>query len=162
MTLRSIATARVGRWWLVAACATLLALPAQGAVFRADDSGTAVSPPVAEMKWRRLAPGRAGGDDTIEGTVRVDLRLNLLPWLNRPARIFLALAPVTNPVTARWTTQGRLLPGHVRSGQRTLVFEGVAGPAELRESLVLVLETDGTQATQLQNLNFHFEIEVSP
>lgn len=148
---------------MLAACGLALALagPAAAATYRVDESGTVVSRPVVDMKWRHPVPGRAG-DDTIEGTVRVDLRLNLQPWLNRPARIYMVLAPLANPVTARWTSQGRLLPGTLRSGQRALVFDGTAGPAVLAESLLFTLETDGARATQLQHLNFHFEIEVSP
>jgi hypothetical protein len=55
-----------------------------------------------------------------------------------------------------------LLPGSLYSGDRALIFEGTAGPSVLNKSLLLTMETDGERLTQLQNLNFHFEIEVSP
>jgi hypothetical protein len=54
------------------------------------------------------------------------------------------------------------LPGTLSSGERTLVFQGPAAPANLAESLLLTLETDGQRLTQQQTLNFYFEIEVSP
>jgi hypothetical protein len=73
------------------------------------------------------------------------------------------LAPLTGErVRARWTTQGRLLPGSLSSGERALVFDGLAGPASLSESLLLSLETDGQRLSTVQTLNFYFEIEVSP
>jgi hypothetical protein len=137
-------------------------LPAGAATFRVDDTGTYVSQPVTPMRWRQLAPGRAG-DHTIEGRVAVALRLNLSPWLHRPARIYMSLAPTEGEqLVAAWRTQGRLLPGTVRGGSRTLVFEGVVREAFLQESLVLDLTADGRKVERAQSLQFFFEIEVSP
>lgn len=142
--------------------ACTLGLPTSAATYRVDEAGTVVSQPVVNMRWRHLVPGR-GADNTVEASVRVDVRLNLAPWLNKPARLYMVLAPVNSDrVLVRWTTQGRLLPGSLHSGDRALVFEGAAGPSVLNESLLLTMETDGERLTQLQNLNFHFEIEVSP
>lgn len=135
---------------------------ANASVYRLDDSGTVVSHPSAEMRWRQLVPGRAA-DNTVETTLRVDVRLNVAPWLNRPCRIFMLLAPTLQaPVHARWTTQGRLLPGRLSSGERALVYEGLASPAVLSESILLSLETDGLRLARSENLQFSFEIEVSP
>lgn len=146
----------------LAICTGLVLLPAHSATFRLSEAGTVVSDPVVNMRWRHFVPGR-GADNTVEASLRVDLRLDLAAWLNRPARIYMVLAPVNSDrVLARWTTQGRLLPGSLWSGARALVFEGPAGPATLNESLLLTLETDGRHLTQLQMLNFYFEIEVSP
>lgn len=145
-----------------AACCALAPPPASSAVFRIDETGTVVNQPVLPMQWRQLLPG-AGADQTVAGAMRVDVRLNLQPWLNRPARIYLVLAPVNGPrVKAEWTSQGRLLPGTVYSGERAVVFEGPAGPATLSDSLLMLLETDGQRLTVATHLNFHFEIEVSP
>lgn len=136
--------------------------PALAATFRISETGTVVNQPVVNMRWRHLVPGR-GADNTVEASVRVDLRLDLTPWLNRPGRIYMVLAPVTTDrVLVRWTTQGRLLPGTLYSGDRALIFEGPAAPATMNESLLLTLETDGQRLTQLQMLNFYFEIEVFP
>jgi hypothetical protein len=93
----------------------------------------------------------------------VALRLNLSAWVNRPARIYLSLAPTDGEqLVATWRTQGRLLPGPVRGGSRTLVFEGVVRDAFLQESIVLDLTVDGRKLERAQSLQFFFEIEVSP
>ena len=145
-------------------CAILIGTSqsAQPTTFRIDETGTVVNEPVVNMKWRNIAPGRSR-ENTVEASLRVDVRLNLAPWINQVARIYMVLAPVNgNRVRAQWTTQGRLLPGTLRSGERALVYQGPASPAVLNESLLLMLETDGERLTQMQTLSFHFEIEVSP
>lgn len=136
--------------------------PAQAAVYRVDETGTFVSQPVVQMRWRQFVP-RRGGDNTVEATVRVDVRLNVQPWLNKPARIYMVLAPMAGDrVAAHWTTQGRLLAGQVHSGGRALVFEGTVGPAVLEDALLLTIEADGDRLASTQLLDFHFEIEVTP
>ena len=156
-------TAGPARWL---AAASLLALltggPAQAATFRIDETGTVVSDPVLRMQWREALPGRSG-DRTVTGVLRVDVRLNLQPWLNRQSRIYLVLAPTSGArLQAQWTTQGRLQPGTLRSGERALVYEGPAGPATLTDSLRMQVEADGRTLDGLQRLDFHFEIEVNP
>jgi hypothetical protein len=126
---------------------------------RVDDSGTVVSQGVVPMRWRQLVPGR-GADNSVEAGVRVALRLNLSRWLNQPVKLYMGLAPVAGePVHAAWRTQGRLLPGTVRSGARTLVFEG-AGVASLEETLELTLRTDGRALVSPQSLQFYFEVDT--
>lgn len=147
---------------LVLLLAAFAAPAGQAAVFRIDETGTTVSQPVVAMKWRHMVP-RPGADNTMQALVRVDVRLNLQPWLNRPARIYLVLAPVSGErLRARWTTQGRLLPGSMASGERALLYDGIAGPAALAEALLLTLEADGDALNRPETLNFHFEIEVAP
>lgn len=137
-------------------------LPAAAATYRIDDTGTFATQPVTPMRWRQLAPGRSG-DHTMEGRMSVALRLNLSAWVNRPARIYLALAPTDGEqLMATWRTQGRLLPGTVRGGGRTLVFEGVVRESFLQESIVIDLTLDGRKLERAQTLQFFFEIEVSP
>ena len=136
--------------------------PAAASTYRVDDTGTVVSQPVTPMRWRQLVPGRAG-DNTVEGNVTVTLRLNLSPWLNRQARIYMSLAPTEgDQMIATWRTQGRLLPGTVRGGGRTLVFEGLVRDAFLQENILLGLTADGRAVERAQSLQFSFEIEVSP
>jgi hypothetical protein len=145
-------------------CAVLMGMAAvsPAATFRIDEAGTVVSDPIVNMKWRNVAPGRTR-ENTVEATLRVDVRLNLAPWINKSSRIYMVLAPVSGErVRASWTTQGRLLPGTVHSGERALVYQGPAAPAILVESLLMALETDGERLTQSETLNFYFEIEVSP
>ena len=136
--------------------------PVSAATYRVDDTGTVVSQPVTAMKWRQLVPSRAG-DNTVEGQLNVALRLNLSSWVNRPARIYMALAPTEGEqLQATWRTQGRLLPGALRSGGRTLVYDGVVRDPFLTETIQLSLAADGRLLTRTQSLQFFFEIEVSP
>ena len=133
---------------------------AQAATARVDDSGTIVSQSVLTMRWRQLVPGR-GADHSVEAGLRVALRLNLTHWLNQPVRIYMALAPVTNDtVYAHWSTQGRLLPGALRSGTRTLIFNDVVRSAILEETIDLALKTDGRTLVSPQALQFYFEIDT--
>lgn len=127
---------------------------------RVDDSGTVLSQGVVPMRWKQLVPGR-GADHSVEASVRVALRLNLARWMNQPVRLYMALAPAMGePVYAAWRTQGRLLPGTLRSGSRTLIFEGVANAALLEETLDLTLRTDGRALVSTQALQFYFEVDT--
>lgn len=152
---------------ITGSAASLLALlaasqPAAAATYRVDDTGTFLSQPVTPMRWRQLVPGRAG-DNTVDGRVTVSLRLNLSTWVNRPARLYLALAPTEgDQIIATWRTQGRLLPGTVRGGGRTLVYEGLVREPFLQENIVLELTADGRTIDRAKSLQFFFEIEVSP
>ena len=127
---------------------------------RVDDSGTVVNQGVVQMRWKQLVPGR-GADNTVEAGVRVAVRLNLARWLNQPVRLYMALAPAPGePVYATWRTQGRLLPGNLRSGGRALIFEGVVNAALLQETLELTLNTDGRTLVAPQSLQFYFEADT--
>lgn len=132
---------------------------AHAATYRVEEVGTFPQQSSAPMRWRHTAPSR--GDNTVEGSATVNVRLNLAPWLQRNGRLFLALPeqPVT-PVKVSWTTQGRLLPGQLTSGQRTLVYVGPIASALLEETLVLRVEADGARLGSAQRLQFHFEIDV--
>ncbi len=133
---------------------------ATAATARVDDSGTVVSQGLVPMRWKQLVPGR-GADHSVEAQVRVAARLNLAPWLNRPVRLYMALAPSTGEsVYATWRTQGRLLPGALKSGGRTLVFEGVARDATMQETMDLTLVTDGRTLQSPQTLQFYFEVDT--
>jgi len=147
---------------LAAALLALLAAQAGAATYRVDDTGTVVGQPVTPMRWRQPVPGRVA-DNTVEGQVSVALRLNLSQWVMRQARIYMLLAPTENErLVATWRTQGRLLPGTVRGGGRTLVYEGVVRDPFLQESIVLDLMADGRTLERAQSLQFFFEIEVTP
>ncbi len=63
-------------------------------------------------------------------------------------------------VSVNWTTQGRLLPGNLVSGQRALVYAGQIMTPLLDETLVLKIATDGTRLGSAHRLNFHFEIDI--
>jgi hypothetical protein len=59
-----------------------------------------------------------------------------------------------------WTTQGRLLPGRLISGERVLVYAGPVTTPFIDETLALKIETDGTRLSSSHRLNFHFEIDI--
>jgi len=136
------------------------ALPVHAASFRVDDSGSVPHEASTLMRWRQIAPSRRA-DNTMEGAVSVQVRLNLAPWVGRQGRLYLVLPdqPI-GPVRATWTTQGRLLPGQLTAGQRALVYSGPVTTPRLDETILLKLETDGTQMSNSHRLNFHFEIDV--
>lgn len=151
---------KVGPLLLGALLVFAIGEPTAAATARVDDSGTVVSQGVVPMRWKQLVPGR-GADHSVEAQVRVAARLNLAPWLNRPIRLYMALAPSTGePVHAAWRTQGRLLSGALKSGGRTLVFEGVARDALMQETLDLTLTTDGRALQSPQTLQFYFEVDT--
>lgn len=140
---------------------TALALgAAQGATYRVDEAGTFPQESSAPMRWRQVAPSR-GGDNTVEGSTTVNVRLNLSPWVNRNGRLFIVLPeqPVVQ-VRAKWTSQGRLMPGQLVSGQRALVYVGPITTPLLEERLELTLAADGTRLSSAQRLQFHFEIDI--
>jgi hypothetical protein len=142
------------------AASLLVATGATAATTRVDDSGTVVSQGVVPMRWKQLVPGR-GADNSVEASIRVALRLNMSRWLNQPVRLYMALAPaVGEPVYVTWRTQGRLLPGTLRTGGRTLIFEGIANAASLEETVELTLKTDGRALVSSQALQFYFEVDT--
>jgi len=146
---------------VVAALLTALPAPVMAATYRVDDSATIPQEASATLRWRQFAPGRRTTDNTVEGGTTVQVRLNLAPWTQRNGRVFMVLPEQPlGRVTVRWTTQGRLLPGQLVSGQRALVYAGPILSPMLEETLALRIETDGTRLSSTHRLNFHFEIDV--
>lgn len=144
---------------LVASVASHAAL---AATFRVDDSLTLPHNAQTRMQWKSAAPTRAEGN-LVEGAVIVTIRLNLAPWLNKNGQIYMTLPPqpTIGPVTAEWTTQGRLLPGKVVSGERTLVFSGPIRSTLIEETLHVKVQADGARLAMPQQLEFIFEIDVN-
>ena len=144
----------------------LLALPlfaslASGAAtFRVDDSASLPNEANTPMQWKSLAPNRAVGN-AIEGTMVVQVRLNTAPWINKTGKIYMALPeqPI-GTVTADWSTQGRLLPGSLVSGRRTLVYSGPIRTSLLEDTIALRISADGRRVVSPQRLQFYFEIDV--
>lgn len=133
---------------------------AVAATYRVDDGASTPRETNALLRWRELAPSKAN-ENTIEGAVAVAVRLNLAPWVNRNARLFLVLPERgTAPVKATWLTQGRLLPGTIAPGNRVLVHTGPITSPILEETLTLKIEADGTRLPGTQRLDFHFEIDL--
>ncbi len=139
---------------------TAAALPAGAATYRVDDSATLPVESTALLRWRQAAPSRAR-DDTLEGATAVAVRLNLAPWLEQTARLYLVLpAQGTAAVRVSWLTQGRLLPGEISPGERVLVYQGPIASPVLEETLTLRIEADGSRLPGTERLRFHFEIDT--
>ncbi len=143
--------------------AALLALGYSGiglaATHAIDDTGSATLTPNVALHWRMLSP-RTRASQLMDGISDVRVRLNLMPWIGHTGRIFLVL-PAQPPasLTATWTTQGRLLPGMVVSGNRTLVYSGRISSALLEDVLHMVLTVSGGEMSRDYTLNFRFELD---
>jgi hypothetical protein len=125
-----------------------------------DDSASQVLDNSVRMKWDSIAP-RAGERSTVSGDVGVLVRLDTSPWAGRHGRIYLLLpAQPSGEMTARWTTQGRLLPGLLRSGERALVYSGLLPAGLLEDTLRLALRADGGKLVRAEQLTFSFEVDV--
>lgn len=134
--------------------------PAAAATYRIDDSASLPRESTALLGWRSAVPSRHG-DDTLQGTIGVALRLDVGAWRSRGGRIYLVLPEQMTPgVRLNWRTQGRLLPGQATPGQRVLVFEGPIAAPYLEDRLELDIEAGGEEFLGTQPLNFHFEIDV--
>jgi len=141
---------------LVLAAVTL----ADAATFRVDDSATLPNEANTPMQWRSLAPNRVAGN-AVDGTSVFTVRLNTSPWLNKIGRIYMALPEqAIGTVTAEWSTQGRLLPGTLVSGNRTLVYSGPIRTPLLEDTIALRISADGRRLVSPQRLQFYFEIDV--
>lgn len=151
-------------WWgagLVFAC--LLTIPAFAQAdpnrFPVDDSASQVLRPVLPMQWEQLVPGPKVNNRVSAETV-VLVRLNLQRWAGQHARILMTL-PTTGfgEVTARWTTQGRMLPGEIQSGGEVTVFNGaIPTDGQLEDTFQLRLSTDGLDLERSESLHFGFQI----
>ncbi|HXZ49174.1 MAG TPA: hypothetical protein VEG27_09135 [Usitatibacter sp.] len=142
---------------LAAACTAPLA---SAATYRIDDSMSLPRESTTAMKWRSIAPGRDMGY-MVEGSNIVTVRLNLAPWLNKTGKIYMVLPeqPI-GQVMAEWSTQGKLLPGQLVSGNRTLVYSGLIRSSLLEDTIVLKLSADGRRLIAPLSLQFYFEIDV--
>lgn len=140
--------------------ALLGAAPCPAATFVVDDSSSIPFETQVNTRWREGAGGRQMGND-IEGAATITIRLNLAPWLNRNGRIYLALPqqPI-GVVSVEWATQGRMLPGTLQSGQRTLVYAGPIRTNILEDNFTVRVVADGRRVLASQRLQFHFEIDV--
>jgi hypothetical protein len=147
--------------WMVVVMLCLAAAASDGraATFPIDDTGTVTVQPTMNLHWQELSP-RHRNSDLMEGATQVRVRLNVKQWMGRAGKIYMVLpAQLPGDITASWTTTGRLLPGHVQSGNRTLVYSGTINSAVLEDTLALSLTVDGKRMLQSYNLLFRFEID---
>lgn len=124
-----------------------------------DDSATLPHDATLALRWQQLAPHGSVNNQMV-GTLALRVKLNLTPWLHRTGRIYLVL-PAQQPgaLSASWTTQGRLLPGHLATGERVLVYAGPITTPFLEDMVQLSLSVDGRRLTQGYQINFHFEMD---
>jgi hypothetical protein len=147
--------------WLaaLAGVAALGADVAGAATLPIDDTGTVTLQPTMNVRWQELSPRLRNGA-LMEGATQVRVRLNVKPWVGHTGKIYMVLpAQLPGDITAAWTTTGRLLPGRVQSGNRTLVYSGTINSAVLEDTLMLSLTVDGQRMLQTYSLLFRFEID---
>ncbi|MES2842271.1 MAG: hypothetical protein V4794_18495 [Pseudomonadota bacterium] len=127
---------------------------------RLDDSLSHTVPPNVQMQWLPLTPGQsfAGG---MEAWLRVNIRIDTRDWVGRSGRIYMVLSrDQSSNVEAVWTSQGRLQPGRLVSGERTLVFAGTIPGATLEDQMQVRLRSNADWQSNSRRLNFHFELDV--
>jgi hypothetical protein len=138
----------------------LACLPAAAATYKVDDSASQVLGNNVRMKWDSVVP-QAGRRSTVSGEITVLVRLDVTQWQGRQGRIYMTLpAQPAGQVTATWTTQGRLLPGVLRAGERTLVYTGPIQAGLVEDTLRLLIQADGRKLVRPEQLIFSFEIDV--
>jgi hypothetical protein len=147
------------RFALGLACA-LVTLPVLAQTFRVDDSGSQVLggplrlKPITPMPHGELATA-------VFGETRVLVRLDTAPWKGRRGRTYMTLPQHPGRhIAATWSTQGRLLPGRVRSGERTLVHAGPIDADTLEDTLRLSIQADGRDLARGEQLAFSFDIDL--
>lgn len=146
---------------LVACLAIAGPYTAGAATYVVDDSSTLPYETQVPGRWRNSMGPQRQMSNEIEGSATVNVRLDLAPWQNRNGRIYLALPqqPI-GVVDVEWSTQGRLLPGRLRSGERTLVYAGPIRTSYLEDTFAVRVVADGRRVVSTQRLQFHFEIDV--
>lgn len=94
------------------------------------------------------------------GTTTIRVRINVLPWLHRSGRIYLAL-PMQQPgaIGLSWTTQGRLMPGQLQSGNRVLVYSGPIAAPFMEDTLIFQFTVNGALMRQTVPVTYHFEMD---
>jgi hypothetical protein len=133
---------------------------AAAATYPIDDSASLPGEAQVQMKWRTFGPNRRAVD-AVDGATVVTLRLNTSRWVNHVGRIYMVLpAQPQGQVTVDWSTQGRLLPGTLLSGDRTLVYAGPITTPIIEDTIRVQVHADGRRLVSAQRLQFRFEIDV--
>lgn len=155
-----MSTRRIGALRLAALALGLAVLPAPAASVRLDDSASQVIPPNATWQWESHA--LRSGINTLHMNVRVNVRIDTRAYAGRQGNIFMVLPPEgSSTVRAEWSSQGRLLPGRLASGERVVVFSGAIPGPYLEDTLQVRLTTDARQlAEDVRRIAFHFELDT--
>ncbi|MFM2398541.1 MAG: hypothetical protein RL341_698 [Pseudomonadota bacterium] len=130
------------------------------ATFKVDDSASETLQATSTAQWVSLNPGRGASND-VEVRTRVQVRLNVTPWLNRQGKIYMvSTGQSTTPFVMNWTSSGALLPNRMLQGQRALVYSGKIASAQLSDVFHITLRADGRHLATPTALRFGFEIDV--
>ena len=145
---------------LVGLACTLLAATVSAQTYRVDDSASQVLG--GPLRLKPITPMPRGELATAAfGQTSVLVRLDVAPWKGRRGRIYMSLPQQADgQVVATWGTQGRLLPGSLRSGERTLVYAGPIDAGMLEDTLRLRIQADSRGLARNGQLAFSFEIDL--
>lgn len=147
------------RSWVLLPLALLCAASASAGTQRLDDALTHTVPASAQMQWRPVSAADPGAG--METWVRVNVHVDTRAWAGQNARIYMVMGQdAGGQVEAVWTSQGRLLPGRLTPGQRTLVHAGTVPADSLQDQLQLRLRSGADWASPQRRLDFHFEIDT--
>lgn len=145
---------------------------------RIDDSLSPVDFFAVDLNWspadmqRALAALLGGADDT--GAIQtgrianVEVRLDTRNYVGRSVRIFLNLPPsfsgLDNPAgfELQWDATDAFLPGSVRPGQSSLVFDGVVDQPVTRAVFSFVFLLEGGTDADVFDVEPFYEIEPNP
>lgn len=143
----------------------MMALPvlASASPIRLDDSGSHTVPPHVQLQWRHV-PGSSRGPgqaDVMEAMVRVAVQIDTSAHAGKTGRIYMVLpADGGSALVLQWQSEGRLLPGRLRPGERALVYQGPLPESRLADQLRVLVQSDGQWATASRRLSVHFELEI--
>ncbi len=160
LMLLVLLTAPVARDVFAQAAPLTPSISVTASAVRVDETGTTLSTPATQLRWRSFGPGRER-DNQVEASVRVALRLNLTPWLGTKIRLYQRMTNGADSGTfnVSWRGQGRLLPGALQGGGRVLVFEGIVKDAFLLDTLDVSIVGDGKNLAGFQAVELFFEVD---
>jgi len=125
-----------------------------------DDSGTQALDTAVALHWKSVAPNHSADSNLMVGSATFRVRINVAAFLKRNARIYLFL-PVQEPgpMGVSWTTQGKLLPGQLKSGNRTLVYSGAITRPFLEDEVTFQFNVNGALVKRAFPVNFQFVMD---
>jgi hypothetical protein len=154
-----IAACRPTSFFLALALTIILACSAQAKSTPIDDSGSQALEPSVSMHWKSATP-RPGTDNLMVGAATIRVRINVMPWLRRSGRIYLALpAQQPGPIGLSWITQGRFMLGQVRSGNRVLVYAGPITTPFMEDVFKFQFALAGSLLPRAVPVTYHFEMD---
>jgi hypothetical protein len=154
-----IAAGRATTFFLALALTIIWASSAQAKSTPIDDSGSQALEPCVSMHWKTATP-RSGADNLMVGTTTIRVRINVMPWLRRSGRIYLALpAQQPGPIGLSWITHGRFMQGEVRSGNRVLLYAGPITTPFMEDVFKFQFALAGSLLPRATPVTYHFEMD---